>query len=309
MFDFIKKLTTPFTKIGISLGQKIRSIFSQGYDEEAFRKLERLFYEADLGVAMTSSLLASLRRLVQKQPTLSHESLLEAIRQELLKNIVATTPPPLATPLHVILLAGVNGSGKTTTLAKLAYFYHTQGKKVRIAAADTFRAAAIDQLTLWAEKIGVACTRAQPGSDPSSVVFDALHAAKARGDELVLIDTAGRLQTKTDLMQELSKIGRVCRKQVENAPHETLLVLDATGGQNSLDQTKIFHQFLPITGLILSKLDGTAKGGALLAIQKELALPIQWIGTGETVEELAPFSKEHFIDLLLKESPLGSIKQ
>lgn len=303
MFDFIKKFTSPLIKLSSSFGHKIRAIFSQGYDEEAFAKLERLFYEADLGTETTRSLLLLVRQLVRKLPAPSHEELMTAIRQALLERLMTTTPAIPTTSPHVILVAGVNGSGKTTTVAKLAALYHNQGKQVRLVAADTFRAAAVEQLTLWAQRLGIECTRTRLGGDPSAVVFDALTAAKARGDDIVLIDTAGRLQTKMDLMQELSKIGRVCHKQINGAPHETLLVLDATGGQNSIDQAKVFHQFLPLTGLVLSKLDGSAKGGALFALQKAVPLPIQWIGTGETIHDLSPFIKESFVDLLLKESP------
>ena len=280
-----------------SIGQRIRSLFASGYDEAAFKALERLFYEADLGVATSSALLADLRA----QPRLSQEELLAFLRANLLRRVqaVPNTPTPTAHP-HIILITGVNGSGKTTTVAKLAAHYRRNQAKVLVVAADTFRAAAVEQLELWAKKIGVEVIRAQPKSDPSAVVFDALASAKARGFDYVLIDTAGRLQTKTDLMQELNKIRRVCQKQIEGAPHETLFVLDATTGQNGIDQAKMFHQFAPLTGLALSKLDGTAKGGIAFAILEQLHIPIQWVGTGETAEDLKPFDPEEFVDQLLQ---------
>ena len=191
------------------------------------------------------------------------------------------------------------GSGKTTSLAKLATHYRNQGKTVLIAAGDTFRAAAVEQLETWARKGDIPLVKSQPNSDPSAVAFDAIAAAKARNLDLVLIDTAGRLQTKTDLMQELAKIRRVCQKQIPDAPHETLLVIDATIGQNALDQAKTFHQFTPITGIVLTKLDSSAKGGIALAIQKELKIPILWVGVGESETDLAPFDADSYLNALL----------
>ena len=284
-----------------SIGQKIRSLFSSGYDEAAFKALERLFYEADLGVATSSALLAHLREHVRSHPRLSQEELLTFLRSDLVRRL-KTIPTPSHSPArpHVILVTGVNGSGKTTTLAKLAAHYRRGGAKVLVVAADTFRAAAVEQLDRWATQIDVEIVRAQPKSDPSAVVFDALASAKARGFDYVLVDTAGRLQTKTDLMQELNKIRRVCQKQIEGAPHETLFILDATTGQNGIDQAKMFHQFAPLTGLALSKLDGTAKGGIAFAILEELHIPIQWIGTGEKIEDLKPFDPEEFTEALLQ---------
>ncbi len=280
-----------------SIGQKIRSLFAGGYNETTFKALERLFYEADLGVATTSALLADLRA----QPRLSQEELLAFLRANLLHRVRAVphTPAPTTHP-HIILITGVNGSGKTTTVAKLAAHYRRSGSKVLVVAADTFRAAAVEQLELWAQKIGVEVIRAQPKSDPSAVVFDALAAAKARKFDYVLIDTAGRLQTKTDLMHELNKIRRVCQKQIEGSPHETLFVLDVTTGQNGIDQAKMFHQFAPLTGLVLSKLDGTAKGGIAFAILEQLQIPIQWVGIGESAEDLKPFDPEEFVNQLLQ---------
>lgn len=203
---------------------------------------------------------------------------------------------------HVILIEGVNGNGKTTSVAKLGKFYKDQGKKVLVAAADTFRAAAIEQLELWSQKIGLEIVKGTPKSDPASVVFDAIQAAKSRQCEIVIVDTAGRLHTKTDLMRELEKIHRVTSKALPGAPHETLLVLDATIGQNGVDQAKIFHQFTPLTGLILTKLDGTAKGGTAIAIQRQLKIPIRYIGVGEGIDDLKPFQADDFVRSLFESS-------
>lgn len=297
MLKFLKKLVSPFSKIKSALGQKLRALFSKAPDASAFEQLEQVFYEADLGSALALELVEKLRSHARKNP--EPESFLTLVKDELLKIF---GPPPQEIPQsapHVILVVGVNGSGKTTTLAKLAYHYRSLGKSVLIAAGDTFRAAAIEQLETWANRVGVSLIKSQPNSDPSAVAFDACAAALARSIDIVLIDTAGRLQTKTDLMQELSKVRRICQKQIGAAPHETLLVLDATVGQNALDQARVFHQFTPITGIVLAKLDGSAKGGIAVAICKELKIPIRWIGLGEQETDLAPFDAESYVDALL----------
>ncbi|HSX11801.1 MAG TPA: signal recognition particle-docking protein FtsY [Chlamydiales bacterium] len=291
MFGFFKKLLSPLSK-------KIRALFSHALDEQTFDHLEQIFYEADLGAATSAELVDKVRLLYRKDPKITTDQILSFIKQDLLRTFPPLSPSPSASP-HVILLVGVNGSGKTTTLAKLAAHYARQKKKVLVAAGDTFRAAAVEQLETWAKRVGVDLIKSQPNSDPSGVAFDALAAAKARHIDIVLIDTAGRLQTKTDLMHELAKVRRVCQKQIPEAPHETLLVLDATVGQNALDQAQIFHQFTPISGIVLTKLDGTAKGGIAVAIQKQLNIPIRWIGTGEAAEDLAPFHPSTYIDALL----------
>jgi fused signal recognition particle receptor len=297
MFNFFKKLLTPFSKMKSLLGQKIRALFSRSVDDAAFEDLERLFYEADMGHTMAAELIGKLRHFAQKNK--APDALLAFIKQE----IIQVFPKPgIAIPLshpHVILIIGVNGSGKTTSLAKLASRFRNDGKKVLVAAGDTYRAAAIDQLEIWAKKVDIDLIKSQPGSDPSAVAFDALAAAKSRGIDVVLIDTAGRLQTKTDLMQELAKLRRVLKKQIPEAPHETLLVLDSTVGQNALDQARTFHQFAPISGIVLTKLDGSAKGGIAVAIQKELKIPILWVGTGEKEDDLTPFDAETYVEALL----------
>ena len=296
MFSFLKKIISPFTKIKSKLGEKIRSLFSKEIDEAAYAHLEQLLYEADLGPSIAGELTENLKKHLQKEP--NQETILPFLKTQLLQFFVKEEPIQIQSP-HVILMIGVNGSGKTTSVAKLASFYKKQGKKVLIAAGDTFRAAAVEQLDTWAKKVNVEIIKSKAGSDPASLAFDALSAAKARGVDIVLIDTAGRLQNKTDLMQELAKIRRICQKQIEGSPHETLLVLDGTVGQNALDQARTFHQFTPITGIILTKLDGSAKGGIAVPIQRELHLPILWIGLGETEEDLIPFNPSHYLDALL----------
>ncbi len=290
MFGFLKKISSSFAK-------KLRSLFVKTPDDAAFEHLEQLFYEADLGAAAAAELVEKIRGLYKKNPNLPTDEVLTFVKGELLKDLLPYHPKT-AKPL-VILLVGVNGSGKTTSLAKLAAHYVKEGKKVLVAAGDTFRAAAIEQLETWAKKVGVDFIKSQPNSDPSGVAFDAVAAGKARGSDIVLIDTAGRLQTKTELMHELAKVRRVCQKQLPDAPHETLLVVDATIGQNAIDQAKTFHQFTPLTGIILTKLDGSAKGGIAIAIQKQLNIPIQWVGTGEGVSDLERFDPEEYISALL----------
>lgn len=293
MFGFFKKLLSPLSK-------KIRALFSRALDDSTFEHLEQIFYEADLGAATSAELVDKIRVLYRKDPKITTDQILAFVKQDLLQGF--TVQHASFSSPHVILLVGVNGSGKTTTLAKLASYYARQKKKVLVAAGDTFRAAAVEQLETWAKRVGVDLIKSQPNSDPSGVAFDALAAAKARGIDIVLIDTAGRLQTKTDLMHELAKVRRVCQKQIPDAPHETLLVLDATVGQNAIDQAQTFHQFTPISGIVLTKLDGTAKGGIAVAIQKQLNIPIRWIGTGETADDLAPFEPISYVDALLGHS-------
>lgn len=278
-------------------GKKVRELFKKKMNEELLDQLEELFYQADLGVATSAELTELARSLYKKES--SGEAILAQIKEALLKQLLTIPAQSSASSSpYVVLVVGVNGNGKTTTVAKLAHHYQNEGKKVLIAAADTFRAAAIDQLERWAEKTGSELVKGLPGSDPAAIVFDAIEAAKSRKCDVVLVDTAGRLHTKTDLMKELEKIGRVCGKAMSGSPHETLLVLDATIGQNGVDQANVFHKFTPLTGLVLTKLDGSAKGGTAIAIQKQLQLPIRYIGTGETLEALSPFNPCKFINEL-----------
>lgn len=297
MLGFLKKIFSPFSKIKSLLGQKIVALFSRKIDEASYQALEQLLYEADLGPSLALELTEKLRVHMRKNP--DPESIIPFLKAELLPFFIQAPPVSLHSP-HVILIVGVNGSGKTTTIAKLASYYRNLGKSVLIAAGDTFRAAAVEQLETWAKRINADIVKSQPNSDPSAVAFDALAAAKARKTDIVLIDTAGRLQTKTDLMQELTKLKRTCQKQIGDAPHETLLVLDATIGQNALDQAKIFHQFTSITGIVLTKLDGSAKAGVAIPIQKELKIPILWVGLGEKEADLTPFNASDYLDALFK---------
>lgn len=290
MFGFFKKALSPFAK-------KIKALFSKDLNDDSFEHLEQIFYEADLGAATAIDLVDKIKGLTRKNANISTDEILAFVKRELQK-VFVQKQVVFANP-HVILLVGVNGSGKTTTLAKLANRFAKEGKKVLVVAGDTFRAAASDQIETWAKRIGVEVVKSQPNSDPSGVVFDALAAAKARGIDLVLIDTAGRLQTKTDLMHELAKMRRVCQKQIPEAPHETLLVVDACIGQNAIDQANTFNQFTPLTGIVLTKLDGSAKGGIAIAIQKQLQIPIQWVGVGESSQDLEPFDSENYLDSLL----------
>lgn len=296
MFKFLKKIISPFSKLKSTLGHKLRSLFAKRLDADSLIQLESLFYEADLGSQITLECIETLSRLSQDT---SQEERMQVIKEKLL-SIFPPLPvlPPVQGP-EIILFIGVNGSGKTTSLAKLAAHFQGEGKRVLMAAGDTFRAAAVEQLETWSQKLQIPLIKSQAGGDPAAVAFDAVTAAKTRDIEITLIDTAGRLQTKTDLMQELSKIRRVIQKQIPEAPHQTLLVLDATTGQNAIDQVKIFHQFTPITGIILTKLDGSAKGGIAAAIQKNFSIPILWVGTGESKEDLIPFNAMSYVNALL----------
>ncbi|MDF2577905.1 MAG: ftsY [Chlamydiales bacterium] len=306
MFGILKaqyqKIKSAFQKAGASLGSKIRYLFNRQLDDNILEELEELLYQSDLGVSTVQDLTTKIQKFYRQNPYANVEELIQYIKNE----VLGYFPPlsqelPLKTDLpHVILVVGSNGYGKTTTIAKLARRYKSQGLQVLLVAADTFRAAATEQLTLWAEQIGVDIVKGQLNSDPSAVVFDGLQAAKARHADIVIIDTAGRLHTKAHLMQELEKLRRVAQKNIVGAPHETLLVLDATTGQIAVDQAKQFNQYTPIDGIVLTKLDGSAKGGIVIAIQQEAKLPVKWIGVGEGVEDLETFDREQFIEALFQ---------
>jgi fused signal recognition particle receptor len=246
-------------------------------------------------------LTAMVKALHAKDRSLKGQALLAEVERAILRivSVEEQAEQPMGSP-HVIMVVGVNGNGKTTSVAKLAKRYQDGGKKVVVAAADTFRAAAVEQLSLWAEKTGVDIVKGAPHSDPAAVAFDAVSAGKARNADLVIIDTAGRLHTKLPLMQELEKIKRSCRKFISDAPHETLLVLDATTGQNAIEQAKVFHRYTPVSGLILTKLDGSAKGGIIVAIQRQLHIPVKYIGIGEGIDDLAPFDPKLYVEALFK---------
>lgn len=297
-----RKVKEALSKTRSLFGAKLRELLGGTLDEAALERLEQLLYEADLGVETAAAISDKVRQLHKQSPALVGDALLAVVRAEILALVSKLSPElsfaPAGEPT-VILIVGVNGNGKTTSVAKLAKRLHDEKKKVIVGAADTFRAAAVEQLTLWAEHIGIEIVKGTAKSDPAAVVFDAVSAAKARSADVVLIDTAGRLHTKTNLMQELEKIRRSCKKNIESSPHETLLVLDATTGQNAIDQALTFHRFTPITGIILTKLDGSAKGGIAIAIQQKLQVPIKFVGVGEGVEDLMPFDAESFVTALL----------
>ncbi|WJH30078.1 signal recognition particle-docking protein FtsY [Paenibacillus sp. CC-CFT742] len=270
-------------------------------DEEFYEELEEILIGADVGVNTVMNLIEDLRVEVKKrkiedaaelQPVLS-EKLTDLLRGEQ-NNELKMNPDGIT----VILFVGVNGVGKTTTIGKLAHRFKQEGKKVIMAAGDTFRAGAIEQLEVWGQRAGVEVIKQQAGSDPAAVMYDAVQAAKQRGADVLLCDTAGRLQNKSNLMEELNKIYRVIQREIPEAPHEVLMVLDATTGQNALNQAKLFGEKSGVTGLVLTKLDGTAKGGIVVAIRQELDLPVKMVGLGEKIDDLQPFDSEQFVHAL-----------
>jgi fused signal recognition particle receptor len=269
-------------------------------DAELLDELENALIGADIGVRTTDEILERIRERVSRKLVGDAAELRGLIREHLLEILQASERPiaRVEEPPAVILAVGVNGSGKTTTIGKLAQHFKDDGHSVLLCAADTFRAAAIEQLEIWGQRTGTEVIRQKPNSDPSAVLFDALHAAKARKTDYVIVDTAGRLQTKANLMAELEKMRRTASRVVPDSPHEVLLVLDATTGQNGLEQARKFTEFSGVTGIVLTKLDGTAKGGIVVAIARELNLPIRFVGVGEKVDDLLPFDAERFIESL-----------
>ena len=277
----------------------ISRIVGSGHDrEEILDEIEELLIGADLGVKTATEIVDSVR---ESRERLTADLIRSTVRRRLIEVLTAVPRAEidLVRKPHVIMMVGVNGTGKTTTIAKLAHRYRAEGKSVLLAAADTFRAAAIDQLEVWAGRLDVGVVKHKPGADAASVAYDACEAARARDVDVLIIDTAGRLQTKRNLMDEVSKIVRVVGKVIDGAPHEVLLVLDATTGQNALSQAGSFAQASGVTGLVMAKIDGTAKGGIVVAIAKEHSIPILYVGTGETPGDLAPFEAEPFVDALL----------
>jgi len=307
VLNFLKsgfnKIKSALAKTGSLLGNKIRDLFSGKIDQEKIDQLEQLFYESDLGVQTSIELTEKVQKIHRKNPDLDSEALIAEIRKEI-SEILSDQDTSLKQvegdqlPL-VIMIVGVNGNGKTTSVAKLAKKYKDAGNRVLVAATDTFRAAGVEQLETWANRVGVDIVKGAAKSDPAAVAFDALTAAKSRGADVLIIDTAGRLHTRQDLMQELQKIRRSCEKVHPGSPHETLMVLDATTGQNAIDQAKIFNEFTPISGLLLTKLDGTSKGGVVVNIHRQLNIPVKFIGLGEGVDDLQPFEPKDFAQALL----------
>ena len=295
---YFKRLKNRLSKTRQNLSDGFDKAFAgkRKIDEDALEELEELLITSDIGVETTMGLMER----ISKAKVADAAEVKEILKSEIL-SILTTRPPTLlnkkASP-HVILVVGINGVGKTTTIGKIAASLKASGEKVLIAAADTFRAAAVEQLMIWAQKSDAEFVRHKENADPAAVAFDAVTAATARGCDVVLIDTAGRLHTKVNLMQELKKIKRTVAKKIPGAPHEILLVLDATTGQNALSQAKLFNEALEVTGLALTKLDGTAKGGIVIGICSSLNIPLQYIGIGEKIEDLRPFDAEQFIEAL-----------
>lgn len=323
MFDFFKKdktataaeapekvATASWTerlKQGLSrtrsqLGNQLAGLFGGGkIDDDVYEELETILLTSDVGVAATQALLEDIKGRVQRQ-SLSDTSQLKSALKDALMSLLAPLEQPLKTNTkqpYIIMLAGVNGAGKTTTIGKLTHLFQSEGKSVLIAAGDTFRAAAREQLQAWGERNNVHVV-ASEGGDPAAVIFDAVNSAKAKGIDIVLADTAGRLPTQLNLMEEIRKVQRVIDKAIPGAPHEILLVLDANTGQNAVMQVKAFDDALGVTGLVLSKLDGTAKGGVIAAIAQTRPIPIRFIGVGESIDDLRPFKASEFVEALFE---------
>jgi fused signal recognition particle receptor len=271
-------------------------------DSDLLDELEYTLIAADIGVRTTTEILDTIRQRVERHQLADVGELRGLIRERLLEILQSSerAMPLVSEPPAVIMVVGVNGAGKTTTIGKMAQRFKNEQRTTLLCAADTFRAAAIDQLEIWGERTGTPVIRQTPGSDPSAVLFDALQAARARNVDYVIVDTAGRLQTKENLMAELNKMSRTAKKVIPDAPHEVLLVLDATTGQNGLEQARRFTETSGVTGIVLTKLDGTAKGGIVVAIARELDLPIRYVGVGEKVDDLLPFDPESFIQSLFQ---------
>ena len=304
MFDLLKKTEPGVKRSKETWFGKIANIFNRDtLGDEVWEELEELLVSADVGVETTNKLLGEVRQRVKTNKLSEVSQIRETLKEEMvnLLNIPrsANSIPERSEEFpHIILVIGVNGSGKTTSIAKLAYCLISQGKRVILAAADTFRAAAIDQIKYWGGNVGAEVVAHQPGGDPGAVAYDAIQAGCSRHAQMVIIDTAGRLHTKFNLMEELKKIKRVVTKQDASAPHQVLLVMDATTGQNGLAQAKYFTEAVDVTGIFLSKLDGTARGGIVFAICDQLNIPISYIGTGEKVQDMTPFDAEVFVNAI-----------
>ena len=283
-----------FQKIGRAIAGKSR------VDDDTLDAIEEALIESDMGVDTTLKVIDNLEERVDRDKYMSQDELRGMLRDEISKLIPDTAPQPIATKPHIILVVGVNGVGKTTTIGKLAYYWRKQGKNVLLGAADTFRAAAVDQIDIWAQRAGVEIVKQQMGSDPAAVAFDTAKSAVSRGSDIVLIDTAGRLHNRVDLMNELTKIRNSVRKVVPDGPHEVLLVLDASTGQNAFAQAKEFARATDITGLVVTKLDGTAKGGVVVGVSDRFGIPVRFIGVGEHMEDIKPFDKASFVEALFK---------
>jgi len=300
------KLRTALAKTRAAFGGELETLAlaKRPVDDELWDDLEELLLAADFGVPTTLKIVDGLRAVARQDRYASSDQVVARFRRDV-QHFLTLDPMTLEMSRKpaVVLVVGVNGSGKTTTIGKLAALLRSQGKKVMVVAADTFRAAAAEQLAIWAQRAGVEYIRGAEGSDPSSVVFDGMTAAKARTIDVVLVDTAGRLQTKTNLMEELKKMRRVIERETGAPPAETLLVVDGTTGQNALSQAKLFNEATQLTGIVVTKLDSTAKGGVLVGIVDQLAVPVKFVGTGEGQDALAPFDPEQFTRALFEVAP------
>ncbi len=301
---FFEKLKTGLSKTHQGFVEKIDRLLlgKKTIDQDLLDELEGLLFAADLGVRTSTQLIEGVQQGLKRGDLQDPDRIKEFIKEEILR-ILKSAEQPLSVNLaqtrpFVFMVMGVNGVGKTTTIGKIAYHYSSQGKKVLIGAADTFRAAAVEQLEVWANRVGADFIKQSKGSDPSAVAFDSIHAAKARDIDLVFIDTAGRLHTKVNLMEELKKLKRIVGRECPGAPHELLLVLDATTGQNAISQAKLFNEAVGVTGIAVTKLDGTAKGGILVGITEELKIPIRYIGVGEGLDDLKEFDASEFVQAL-----------
>jgi fused signal recognition particle receptor len=301
--SFFERMKQAVTRTRENLSERIEDVVSvkKEIDRETLDDLEATLIGADLGTATTHQVLEKLRDKADRKQIGSVEELKRLLKEELLAILQGAGLPPVEVtePPEVIMVVGVNGTGKTTTIGKLAHLFRAQGKGVLLCAADTFRAAAIEQLEVWGDRTGTEVVKTKPGGDPAAVLFDALQAAKARNLDYVVVDTAGRLHTKSSLMDELSKMRRTAQRLVPGAPHEVLLVMDATTGQNGLQQAKLFTEAAAVTGIVLTKLDGTAKGGIVVAISRELGVPVRYVGVGEKAADILPFDAKQFVDSLL----------
>ena len=299
-FSFFDRVKAGLEKTKNNFVKKVETIVI-GYaeiDDDFLDDLEATMLVGDLGPKTTAYLMKEIRRGVMEGIINNTNEVMPFMEERITEMLGAQEEVLELHKPEVILVVGVNGVGKTTTIAKLAHYYAEQGKKVIIAAGDTFRAAASEQLSIWADRVGVSIVKHKEGADPAAVVFDACASAVAKEADLVIVDTAGRLHTKVNLMEELKKIGRVADKQIPGAPHQTLLVLDGTTGQNAVSQAKLFGEAVPVTGIVVTKLDGTAKGGVVISIKEELGVPVRWIGVGEQMDDLRPFNAKEFANAL-----------
>jgi len=296
---FFEKLKNGLFKSRNSFFGKIRTLFQSGVDEDTIEELEEMLICADVGMEATEEILEKLRTVTKENKIKDPDAAVDALKAILMETLGETQALKLNTTPSVILVIGVNGVGKTTSIAKIANVLKQDGKKVILAAGDTFRAGAIEQLGVWADRVGVDLIRQSEGSDPAAVVFDAVHAAKKRNADVLIVDTAGRLHNKKNLMNELAKINRVIDRELPDAARETLLVLDSTTGQNAVNQAVEFKNAANITGLVLTKLDGTAKGGIIFSIKNKLNIPVRFVGVGEGVDDLQPFNPKEYVDALL----------